>query len=75
MAKKRKRYLATDGKLVLTLEIDEEGSYIVTAPFNTDIVTQADTIEEAFVMARDCAALMKASRAAEMRRRARATAK
>jgi antitoxin HicB len=64
MAKKSRRYMVTDGKLVLVLELDEEvGGYCVTSPFNPDIITQAETVEEAFEMARDCAALMKAARA------------
>jgi antitoxin HicB len=64
MAKKPKRYTVTDGRLVLVLELDEEiGGYCVTSPFNPDIITQADTLEEAFEMARDCAATMRAARA------------
>ena len=53
MAKKPTRYTVTDGKLVLTLEAAEEGGYVVTAPFNPDVLTQADSVEEAFEMARD----------------------
>mgnify|MGYP000493817415 CR=1 FL=1 len=63
MAKKPKRYIVTDGDLVLELEADEEyGGYCVTSPFNPDITTQAETLEEAFEMARDCAATMKEAR-------------
>ena len=76
MAKKPRRYMVTDGKLVLVLELDEEvGGYCVTSPFNPDIITQAETVEEAFEMARDCAAVMKAARAetnrSESKRRTR----
>ena len=62
-AKKPTKYIVTDGELVLELERDEEvGGYTVTSPFNPDTLTQGDTLEEAFEMARDCAALMKAAR-------------
>ena len=47
------KYTVSDGKLVLTLEVCEEGGYFITMPMNPDVFTQADTVEEAFVMARD----------------------
>lgn len=59
MAKKPTRYTVTDGKLVLTLEVVEEGGYFVTSPFDPDIKTQADSVEEAFENARDVSRLMK----------------
>jgi predicted RNase H-like HicB family nuclease len=65
MAKKPTTYTVTDGKLVLTLEVVEEGGYFVTSPFNPDIKTQADTLEEAFEMARDVIALFEDVRAEE----------
>ena len=48
-----KRYTISDGKLVLTLEEAEEGGYIVTSPLDPALVTEAETIREAFDMARD----------------------
>ena len=48
-----KRYTVSDGKLVLNLEEAEEGGYIVTSPLNPELITQAETIEEAFANARD----------------------
>ena len=52
-------YTVTDGKLVLTLEVCEEGGFFVTSPFNSDVKTQADTLEEAFDMARDVIAIFE----------------
>lgn len=50
--KKPTKYIVTDGELVL--ELEKEGKwYCVTCPFNPEIITQARTLEEAFVMARD----------------------
>jgi antitoxin HicB len=63
MAKKPTKYTVTDGDLVLELEVAEEGGYTVTAPFIQGLVTEADTLEEAFEMARDAAAELAAARA------------
>jgi len=57
-----KRYTVSDGKLVLNLEEAEEGGYIVTSPSDPALITQAETLEEAFEMARDVQALLKAAR-------------
>ena len=64
MAKPMK-YTVTDGKLVLTLEVCDEGGYIVTVPMNPDVLTQADSVEEAFEMARDSIALWEETYAEE----------
>ena len=53
------KYTVTDGKLVLVLEVCEEGGYCVTAPFVPGLITQADSLEEAFMMARDAESLLK----------------
>jgi predicted RNase H-like HicB family nuclease len=55
MAKKPAKYIVTDGELVLVLERDEEDPkwFLVTSPFNPEILTQARTLDEAFEMARD----------------------
>ncbi len=64
MAKKPTKYTVTDGKMVLVLELDEEdGGYAVTCPFIQGLNTQAETLEEAFEMARDAAAALKEARA------------
>ncbi len=62
------RYTVSDGKLVLNLAAAEEGGYIVTSPLNPDLITQAETIEEAFANARDAAKALKLSRTRLMRR-------
>ncbi len=71
MAKKSMRYTATDGKMVLVLEVAEEGGFTVTAPFIPGLVTEAETLEEAFAMAKDCATALKSARAQMARRRKR----
>ena len=63
-----KRYTATDGKLVLILEEAEEGGYVVTSPLDPELITQAETIEEGFVNARDAAKALTQSRTRLMRR-------
>jgi antitoxin HicB len=62
-----KRYTVSDGKMVLTLEEAEEGGYIVTSPLNPELITEAETIEEAFANARDAAKALNRSRVRLMR--------
>jgi antitoxin HicB len=63
-----KRYTVSDGKLVLHLDAAEEGGYIVTSPLDPELITQAETIEEAFANARDAIKALKQSRVRLMRR-------
>ena len=65
MARKKVHYTVSDGKMVLTLTPAEEGGYVVTAPLNPDVLTQADTVEEAFENARDVIALFAEDQASE----------
>lgn len=60
---KVKKYTACDGKMMLVLEPAEEGGYIVTSPLDAELVTQADTLEEAFEMAADAAKALRTARA------------
>jgi hypothetical protein len=60
---KRKRYTVTDGKQLLVLEPAEEGGYIVTSPIDPGLVTEAETIEEAFQNASDAAEALRLARA------------
>jgi len=63
----RKNYTVSDGKLVLTLQVAEEGGYIVTSPFDPELITEAETVEEAFANARDAQKALAASRAKLLR--------
>jgi predicted RNase H-like HicB family nuclease len=57
-----KKFKATDGKLVLELECAAEGGYVVTAPFEKGLITEAESIEEAFEMAYDALRELRAAR-------------
>ena len=59
----RKRYTVSDGKLVLTLQEAEEGGYVVTSPLAPELITEAESVEEAFANARDALKALAASRA------------
>jgi antitoxin HicB len=63
-----KRYTVSDGKLVLILEEAEEGGFVVTSPLDPELITEGDTIAEAFANARDAAKSLKQSRGKLMRR-------
>ena len=49
----KRHYHVSDGKIVLTLEVAEEGGYIVTSPLDPELITEAESVEEAFENARD----------------------
>lgn len=68
------KYIVTDGDMVLQLEPDETGGYVVSCPFVQGCVTQAETLEEAFEMARDAAELLQESYRDMPRRSSRAVA-
>lgn len=59
----KKHFAVSDGKLVLALESDEFGGYVVSSPHDPALLTQADTIEEAFANAYDAAEALKQWRA------------
>src|SRR5437762_6411891 len=69
------RFTVSNGEMVLTLEPAEEGGYLVTSPFDPELITEADTVEEAFEMARDAAEGLRKVRAKLFGRRKKATAK
>lgn len=56
----------------MNLEEAEEGGYVVTSPLNPELITEAETIAEAFANARDALKALKQSRAKLMRRLAAA---
>jgi len=58
-----KRYTVTDGKLLLTLEEAREGGYVVTSPIDPELITEAETVSEAFANARDALRSLQVSRA------------
>jgi antitoxin HicB len=67
MARHKIRYTVSDGKMVLNLELAEEGGYVVTSPLDPELITEAETLEEAFENAYDAADLLKQARK-QMRR-------
>lgn len=62
------RYTVSDGKIVLNITAAEEGGYVVTSPLDPELITEAETIEEAFANARDAAQALKQARAKLKRR-------
>lgn len=62
MATKRS-YAVSDGEMMLTLEPAEEGGYVVTSPLDPELITEAESVEEAFENARDAAQALNESRA------------
>lgn len=48
-----RRYTVSDGKLVIVLEDAAEGGFIVTSPLDPSLITEAETVREAFDAARD----------------------
>ena len=63
-----KKITVSDGKLMLLLAPAEEGGYIVTSPLDPELITEADSVEEAFVMARDALRELNKARAADRRK-------
>jgi antitoxin HicB len=58
-----KKFVVSDGKMVLHLQPAGKGWYAVTSPLDPGITTQARSIEEAFVMAYDARKALQSSRA------------
>lgn len=58
-----KVYTVSDGELVLTLQEAREGGYVVTSPLDPQLITEAETIPEAFANARDAMQALAESRA------------
>lgn len=67
-----KGYLVRHRHLVLYLEPDEAGGYVVTSPYVPGLTTQGDTFEEAIAMALDADEALREARA-ELRRAGRPT--
>jgi antitoxin HicB len=62
-----KRYTISNGKIVLTLESAREGGYVVTSPLEPELITEAETVDEAFASARDALRALGRSRAKLLR--------
>ena len=60
--KPMRSYTVSDGKMVLVLVPDKDGGFAVTSPLDPGLVTQAETIQEAFENAYDAAAELKKAR-------------
>jgi predicted RNase H-like HicB family nuclease len=61
--KTRKRtYLVTSGRMVLRLTEAKEGGFVVTSPLDPELVTQAESITEAFDNASDAARMLRQAR-------------
>ena len=71
----KKQFTVCDGKLMLTLESAEEGGYIVTSPLDPELITEAESVEEAFEMARDALKALAKSRARMRKERVVASAR
>ena len=65
---RKRRYTVSDGKLVLNLEEAEEGGYIVTSPLEPALITEAETVGEAFENAKDALRALAQSRAKLLRK-------
>jgi len=60
-------YVVSNGRLLLHLEPAEEGGYLVTSPYDPDLITEADSLEEAFENAEDAALTLAEDRAEQIR--------
>jgi antitoxin HicB len=65
-----RKYTVSDGKLVLSLQEAREGGYVVTSPLDPELITEAETVGEAFENARDALKALRESRAKLLRRTA-----
>jgi hypothetical protein len=58
-----KKYTVSDGRLALWVQDAPEGGFIVTSPNDPELITEADSLREAFVNARDALKALRKSRA------------
>jgi antitoxin HicB len=57
-----KSYTVSDGQILLTLTPAEEGGFVVTSPLDPELITEGETLEEAFENARDALTSLNESR-------------
>jgi antitoxin HicB len=67
-----KTYTVSDGEMLLILETAEEGGYVVTSPLDPELITEAESLDEAFQNARDAARVLNESRQKLAKQRAEA---
>ncbi len=60
---KPERYTVVIEDLVIIIERMQDGCYIVTCPFDRELVTQGRTLDEAVAMARDARQTLAEARA------------
>lgn len=58
----KRKFTVSDGSMVLVFEPAEEGGYTITSPLDPELITEAESIEEGFVNARDAAKALRHSR-------------
>jgi antitoxin HicB len=68
MSSVAKSYTVSDGSLVLTLTPADEGGFVITSPLEPELITEAETIDDAFRMAHDAVRALRASRAKLLRK-------
>lgn len=71
---KRKKFTASDGKMVLELEPTDDGWFVVSSPLDPALLTQAKSLVEAFEMAYDAAETLRLGRRQLDRERRKALA-
>mgnify|MGYP001197075675 CR=1 FL=1 len=62
------KYTVSDGKLVRVLQEADEVGYVVTSPLDPELITEAESVAEAFENARDALKALRTSRAKLLKR-------
>ncbi len=68
LPKKTERYTIAIDDLVIVVDRMKDGWYIVTCPFDRELVTQGRTLDEAVAMARDARQTLAEARAKPSKR-------
>jgi predicted RNase H-like HicB family nuclease len=55
----KRHFTVSDGELVLFLWPAEEGGYTITSPMDERLISEAETLEEAFAMGHDAMKLLQ----------------
>lgn len=62
------QYTVAIGDLVVVVKKDRSNDYLVTCPFDPELVTQGRTLDEAVAMARDAKKTLDAARAKDAKK-------